>query len=68
MRITDYARDFADVIERMAEQLKKSSRSQAPQKHHATTGRDHRLKNEGDDIYHAAIAELFHDHMMRCSC
>jgi len=21
----------------------------------------HRLENEGDDIYHAAIAELFHD-------
>ena len=34
----------------------------AAKEHHAPVWFEiHRLENEGDDIYHAAIAELFHD-------
>ena len=60
--ITDYARDFADVIERMAEQLKEIvSILRRPKNITQRLVEIHRLENEGDDIYHAAIAELFHD-------
>ena len=60
--ITDYARDFADVIERMSEQLKEIvSTLQRPKNITQRLVEIHRLENEGDDIYHAAIAELFHD-------
>ena len=60
--ITDYARDFSDVIERMAEQLKEIvSTLQRPKNVTQRLVEIHRLENEGDDIYHAAIAELFHD-------
>src|SRR5512132_307098 len=60
--ITDYARDFADVIERMADQLKEIvSTLQRPKNITPRLVEIHRLENEGDDIYHAAIAELFHD-------
>ena len=55
-------RDFADVIERMAEQLKAIvSTLQRPKNVTQRLVEIHRLENEGDDIYHAAIAELFHD-------
>ena len=59
---TDYARDFADVLERMADQLKEIvSTLQRPKNITQRLVEIHRLENEGDDIYHAAIADLFHD-------
>ena len=59
---TDYARDFADVLERMADQLKEIvSTLQRPKNITQRLVEIHRLENEGDDVYHAAIAELFHD-------
>ncbi|MDQ1707529.1 MAG: uncharacterized protein QOJ88_740 [Pyrinomonadaceae bacterium] len=58
--ITDYARSFADVIERMAEQLKEIvAMLQKPKNVTQRLVELHRLENEGDDIYHAAIAALF---------
>jgi hypothetical protein len=61
-QINDYARDFANVLERMAEQLKEIvSTLQRPRNITQRLVEIHRLENEGDDIYHAAIAELFHD-------
>ena len=60
--ITDYARAFADVIVRMAEQLQEIvSTLQKPKNVTQRLVEIHRLENEGDDIFHAAIAELFHD-------
>src|SRR5919197_5649089 len=60
--ITDYARDFADVIERMSDELREIvSTLQRPKNVTQRLVEIHRLENEGDDIYHAAIAELFHD-------
>jgi uncharacterized protein len=59
---TDYARDFADVIGHMADQLKEIvSTLQRPKNITPRLVEIHRLENEGDDIYHAAIADLFHD-------
>jgi predicted phosphate transport protein (TIGR00153 family) len=59
---TDYARSFADVIVRMAEQLQEIvAMLQKPKNVTQRLVEIHRLENEGDDIYHAAIAELFHD-------
>jgi predicted phosphate transport protein (TIGR00153 family) len=60
--IKDYAQDFADVIVRMAEQLREIvSTLQKPKNVTQRLVEIHRLENEGDDIYHAAIAELFHE-------
>ena len=60
--IKDYAQDFADVIVRMAEQLREIvSTLEKPKNITQRLVEIHRLENEGDDIYHAAIAELFHD-------
>jgi predicted phosphate transport protein (TIGR00153 family) len=60
--ITDHARDLADVIGRMADQLKEIvSTLQRPKNITPRLVEIHRLENEGDDIYHAAIADLFHD-------
>jgi predicted phosphate transport protein (TIGR00153 family) len=60
--ITDHARDLADVIERMAAQLKEIvSILQKPKNITQRLVEIHRLENEADDIFHAAIAELFHD-------
>jgi predicted phosphate transport protein (TIGR00153 family) len=60
--INEYARDFADVIERMAEQLKEIVTTlRRPRNITQRLVEIHRLENEGDDLYHAAIAELFHD-------
>ena len=59
--ITDHARDLADVIGRMADQLKEIvSTLRRPKNITPRLVEIHRLENEGDDIYHAAIAELFH--------
>jgi len=60
--ITDYAHNFADVIARMAEQLREIvSTLQKPKNITQRLVEIHRLENEGDDIYHAAIARLFHE-------
>ena len=60
--INEYARDFANVLDRMAEQLKEIvSTLKRPRNITQRLVEIHRLENEGDDIYHAAIAELFHD-------
>ena len=60
--ITDYARDFADVIDRMADQLKEIVATlKRPKNITQRLVEIHRLENEGDDIYHAAIAELFRE-------
>jgi predicted phosphate transport protein (TIGR00153 family) len=59
--IKSYAREFAGVIERMAEQLREIvSILQKPKNITQRLVEIHRLENEGDDIYHAAIRELFH--------
>ena len=57
---SSHARHFADVLHRMAVQLHEIINVLA--KPVGITPRlveIHRLENEGDDIYHAAIAELF---------
>jgi uncharacterized protein len=60
--IKDYAQDFAGVIVRMADQLKEIvSTLQKPKNITPRLVEIHRLENEGDDIYHAAIAELFRE-------
>ena len=60
--ITDYARDLANVIGRMADQLKEIvSTLQRPKNITPRLVEIHRLENDGDDIYHAAVAELFHE-------
>jgi uncharacterized protein Yka (UPF0111/DUF47 family) len=58
---TPYARQFADVIARMAAQLNEL----VPMLERPGGGvtprlvEMHSLENEGDDIYHAALGELF---------
>ncbi|HEY8227242.1 MAG TPA: DUF47 family protein [Pyrinomonadaceae bacterium] len=60
--ITDHARDLAEVIGHMADQLREIvSTLQRPKNVTPRLVEIHRLENEGDDIFHAAIAELFHD-------
>ena len=60
--IKDYASEFAGVIEKMAEQLREIvSILRKPKNITQRLVEIHRLENEGDDIYHAAIAELFHE-------
>ena len=60
--ITDHARDLAEVLGHMAEQLKEIvSTLQRPKNITPRLVEIHRLENEGDDIFHSAIAELFHD-------
>jgi predicted phosphate transport protein (TIGR00153 family) len=58
---TDYARRFAGVIIRMSEQLKEvvpmMEKPSAQLTPHLVEM--HRLENEGDELYHAAIADLF---------
>jgi uncharacterized protein Yka (UPF0111/DUF47 family) len=59
---TTHAREFADVILRMAVQLHEAiSALERPADISPRLVELHRLENEGDDIYHAAIAELFRD-------
>jgi len=60
--IKSYAREFAGVIEKMGEQLREIvSILRKPKNVTQRLVEIHRLENEGDDIYHAAIAELFHE-------
>jgi predicted phosphate transport protein (TIGR00153 family) len=60
--IKDYANDFADVIVRMAEQLREVvAILEKPKNITQRLVEIHRLENEGDDIYHAAVAELFRE-------
>ena len=55
-----YARRFAEVIRGMSVQLHEVVKTLArPTDLNARLIEIHRLENEGDDIYHAAIAELF---------
>jgi len=55
-----HARRFADVLQRMAIQLHEAvSMMEKPNGINPRLVELHRLENEGDDIYHAAIAELF---------
>jgi predicted phosphate transport protein (TIGR00153 family) len=59
--IKSYAREFAGVIEKMAEQLREIvSILRKPKNVTQRLVEIHRLENEGDDIYHAAVRELFH--------
>jgi len=59
--IKPYAREFAGVIEKMGEQLREIvSILRKPKNVTQRLVEIHRLENEGDDIYHAAIRELFH--------
>jgi uncharacterized protein len=57
---TDYARQFGDVIQRMAVQLHEVvSTLERPGGISDRLVEIHRLENEGDDLYHEAIGELF---------
>ena len=57
---TDFARQFGDVIQRMAVQLHEVvSTLERPAGISARLVEIHRLENEGDDLYHEAIGELF---------
>ncbi|GAC1446630.1 MAG: DUF47 family protein [Pyrinomonadaceae bacterium] len=57
---TTHAKHFADVLLRMAMQLHEVvSMLARPNGMAPRLVELHRLENEGDDIYHAAIAELF---------
>jgi predicted phosphate transport protein (TIGR00153 family) len=57
---TDYARQFGDVIQRMAVQLHEVvSTLERPAGISERLVEIHRLENEGDDLYHEAIGELF---------
>jgi predicted phosphate transport protein (TIGR00153 family) len=59
---TPDARRFADVIQRMAVQLHEVvSMLAKPNGINPRLVELHRLENEGDEIYHKAIAELFHN-------
>ena len=59
---TDYARQFGDVIQRMAVQLHEVvSTLERPAGISDRLVEIHRLENEGDDLYHEAIGELFRD-------
>ena len=58
---TEHSRHFADVIRRMAIQLHETvSMLARPNGINPRLVEIHRLENEGDDIYHTAIGELFH--------
>jgi predicted phosphate transport protein (TIGR00153 family) len=60
--IRAHALDFANVLEKMAEQLQAIvSTLQKPKNITQRLVEVHRLENDGDDIYHAAIAELFRE-------
>ena len=60
--IKPYAQDFASVLEKMTEQLREIvAMLQKPKNLTQRLVEVHRLENDGDDIYHNAIAELFHE-------
>ena len=57
---TDYARQFGGVIQRMAVQLHEVvSTLERPAGIAPRLVEIHRLENEGDDLYHEAIGDLF---------
>lgn len=57
---TEFSRRFADVIQRMAVQLHEIvSMLARPAGLAPRLVEIHRLENEGDDIYHQAVAQLF---------
>ena len=59
---TVHARRFADVIQRMAVELHEIVKTlEKPNGISPRLVELHRLENEGDDIYHTAIGELFHN-------
>ena len=60
--VTEPAKQLAGVIQRMALQLNEVvSILQKPKGFTERLVELHRLENEGDDIYHRAVAALFHD-------
>jgi len=60
--VTEPAKQLAGVIQRMAMQLNEVvSILQKPKGVTERLVELHRLENEGDDIYHRAVAALFHD-------
>lgn len=59
---TAHARQFADVIQRMAVELHEIvSRLERPDGMSSRLVTLHTLENEGDEIFHRAIQELFHN-------
>lgn len=59
---TNHARRFADVIRRMSIELHEVvSKLEKPDGMTQRLVTLHSLENEGDEIYHTAIAELFHN-------
>jgi predicted phosphate transport protein (TIGR00153 family) len=59
---TNHARRFADVIRRMSIELHEVvTKLEKPDGISARLVTLHSLENEGDEIYHTAIAELFHN-------
>jgi predicted phosphate transport protein (TIGR00153 family) len=59
---TSHARQFADVIQRMAIELHEVvSKLARPDGISSRLVTLHSLENEGDEIYHRAIEELFHN-------
>src|ERR1044072_2064453 len=59
---TDYAPPFGDVIQRMAVPLHQGAPTlERPAGIAPRLVEIHRLENEGDDLYHEAIGELFRD-------
>lgn len=59
---TEYARRFADVIQRMAVELHEVvSMLSKPNGINPRLVELHRLENEGDEVYHKAVADLFHN-------
>jgi predicted phosphate transport protein (TIGR00153 family) len=59
---TPHAAHFADVIQRMSVELHEVVKTlERPNGIAPRLVELHRLENEGDDIYHTAVAELFHN-------
>ena len=57
-----HARGFAELIQRMAVELHEIvSMLERPNGISPRLVEIHRLENEGDDIYHSAVGELFHN-------
>ena len=60
--VRQHARDFADVLQRMSVQLHEVVKTlERPTGITTQLVEIHRLENEGDDIFHTAIAELFRE-------
>jgi predicted phosphate transport protein (TIGR00153 family) len=60
--VRQHAREFADVLQRMSVQLHEVVKTlEKPTNISGHLVEIHRLENEGDDIFHTAIAELFRE-------